>query len=371
MKTNAVNGMVVMFSIAWLLGCAVGIPEIPAESLDPSLEFAYIKDDSALFLMNGDGSSGKEIFSVPGRIISPSWSPDGQNIAFFEIKKTTALLTSPEVWLGFFDMNEKKKNLLIEFSPEVERKADGEKSYQVKPPLWIDNNRLIVLDKKGLHSVNIAKAKSEVIVESKNINDYVITNQSTKILFSQGGTLKTYDLINRETHSFFTENEGHIQGKEIECIGISRSEKRIALSGWDYLFLVDYNRQKVLKELKLPGPIRDLIWGADERQLVCLTGVPTRRIGEPSVVNPAGATSGSFHVSSFSDNEEEMSVLFKKLNFDVRDTWISFSPNGRWILLISSDLNTRSRNIYVLEYGGEGMKKLTTEGGCSYPVWRP
>jgi dipeptidyl aminopeptidase/acylaminoacyl peptidase len=372
MKTNLSIATLAALSLACLCPVASAKSEIPITALDSSLHLACVYDDHSLVLMRGDGSNRTEQLKTSGEIISPNWSPDGRKIAFYEVGgRGVPILSSFHVTLCCSDVATKKTDTLTDVNSKIERNADDDKYVVQKPPLWLDSARLVFIDQQGVHLVDIETSDSKLILADDHVRDCVILNRTGAMLISRDKSLIVFDPAAGESRSLFAESETILPKKEIDCIALSPSGTTIALGGWDKLYLVDSAQRKIIRDAKLPGPAHDLIWDPTGRTVFCLTGTDRKRIGGQSIANPTGASAGSFQVSALVEGNENPSVLYKKLRFDVNWTQMSLSPDGRWLLLISNDLNETRHYLYILSTAGDGIRKFVKDGGYAYPVWRP
>lgn len=371
MKTNRSVWTLAALALACLWGVATAKSELPMESLDSTLQLACVHDDHSLILMRGDGSDRTELVKTEGNIISPSWSPDGRKIAFYAVGgHGVPILSEYTIRLCSYDIAASKIDTLTEVDAEIKRGA-RDKYVAQQPPVWIDNNRLTFLDTKGIHLTDLGTSTTETIVASDDIGDYDVWPPSGGILYLQGKRLLLYDPANGESRDLFAAGETVLPKKEFDCLAASPAGTIIALGDWNKLYLIDTERREIAREAKLPGAASDLLWSADGRMVFCLTGTGTKQIGDQSSVNPTGSSAGAFQVSSFSADDEKPSVLYKKLRFDVTWTQLDPSPDGRWLLFISNDLNETKHYLYVLSTEGKGIRKLAQDGGYAYPVWRP
>lgn len=372
MKINLSVWTLAVPALACLWSLAAAKSELPVESLDSTLQLACVYNGHSLILMRGDGANRAELVKTDGDIISPSWSPDGRKIAFFEVGgHGLPVLSEFKIRLCCLDMDTKKVDTLGEADSHIERRGDDDKYVVQKPPFWLDNTRMIFLDRKGVHLVDLTTSGSKTVVPSDDIRDCAILAPSNNILVSQGKNLVVYDPVNGDSTGLFAENETGLPKKDIDRLAVSPSGTTIALGGWDRLYLVDSSQRKIIREAKLPDPVRDLIWDANGRTVICLTGNDSKRIGSPGAANPTGASTGSFQISTLTESDEKPTVLYKKFRFDAGRTNISLSTDGRWLLMISNGLNEYRPYLYVLSTGGAGIRKLAKDGEYTDPIWRP
>jgi Tol biopolymer transport system component len=371
-RLNKINYFLYIF-LAFVIGCASQKFTLDRNLLDTHQEIAFIKDNNQLWLTNVFGDSLQKLVEMPSFISSPSWSPNGDYLAFITSKNSS-------IYLYYYDTIQKKVNELTSLA------INKEMLNSINAPKWSnDNTNLFYIDSIGIHNINILK-EDRLIFRTDYLVDFDLSNDNNKIVFSLGKEIFLYNLNDNTITNLSNKssNLNNLIEKEITYISFSKNDQRIALAEGKRIIILDLKTYQAEEILKNSDNVQWINWLSESNKVVYLSGISARdysmirntvnvNINSPDVMMGTetwkSKSSGRLKLYTILISTLKNRKIFNKLE-NAESANPTLSPDGKYIALISNPLRS-VKKVFIVSTDGSGWMQVTKKGMCSNPVWRP
>ncbi len=312
--------------------------------------------DNHFYLTTLSDSTSKEVFYTNNKPLISTWSPEGRKIAFLTATKPSLLCcyditTNQQIELGEFDYN-----LYV---------SDENYFNDIIAPQWINNEELIVSDRKGVHLIEIIGNKTQIL-KGKKIK-FICLPSKQQILYADDSQLYLIDKQGNNKIAILEKNSSkNIQKLEnVEAFALSRNSKKAAISAGKDIFILDMESFKVNNIHKAKDAVYKLYWANDDKRIVYLCGVPDMKVISMRglMVDP-----GNFKFYTMAADGTDLIKICESINYGVYVPMPHISHDGKYISFKTILKNHRKR-ILIADTAGKGCYPTIMEG--SPPAWRP